>query len=149
LPGATPTHFLKTITKTEAAPGATGDHEVTMPLGNELVAVLLRETTFPTTSSNVYGVEVASMLVDEREFGYTAAGAECLVGDLGLRVDGQVGDNAASGNILPPKVVWLDFDPQGDGRFLLDTKGKSSVKLRLNMGVNEATKITTLERVAV
>jgi hypothetical protein len=149
LPGASPSHYLKTVTKTEAAPGATGDHEVVLPLGNEIVAILLRETTFPGASSHTYGVEVATVLVDEKEYGYASAGAECLTGDLGLRLDGQSGDIAASGEVLPDNVVWLDFDPLLDGRYLLDTKGKSSVKMRLNMGVNEATNITTIERVAV
>jgi len=149
LPGASPSHYLRCITKTEAAPGATGDHEVGLPIGNEIVAVLLRETTFPGASSHVYGVEVATVLVDEKEYGYAAAGAECLTGDLGLRLDGQSSDIAASGEVLPDNVVWLDFDPTGNGDYLLDTKGRASVKMRLNMGVNEATNITTIERVAI
>jgi hypothetical protein len=149
LPDAHPTHYIKCITKVEAAPGAVGPHEVALPMGNEIVAVQLRETTFPGASSHTYGVEEAAVLVDEQEYGYSAAGAECLVGDLGLRVDGQSGDIAASGLVLPYNTVWLDYDPRGDGQYLLDTKGRSSVKLRLNMGVNEATNITTIERVAV
>jgi hypothetical protein len=149
LPDAKPTHYIKCVTKTEAAPGAVGDHEVVLPLGNEIVMIQLRETTFPGASSHVYGVEQAAVLVDEQEYGYSAAGAENLVGDMGLRVDGQSGDIAASGLVLPYCTVWLDFDPRGDGQYLLDTRDKKSVKMRLYMGVNEATNITVVERVAV
>jgi hypothetical protein len=43
----------------------------------------------------------------------------------------------------------MDFDPNGDSEWLIDTAGKSSVKLNLNMGVNEATSLTVMELVAV
>ena len=148
LVGASPTHHMKTTMLTAAAPGATGDRDIDLPIGNELIAVQIRMTTFPTTSSHTYGVDVAKILVDNKEFGYSAARAQCMVGDMMLRVDGQHGSIAAQGNIQPSKIVWMDYDPAGNGMFLLDTKGKSRVNLRLNMGVDEATYITILERVA-
>jgi len=149
MPGANPSHHLRAGLHVIAAPGATGDNDVDLPIGNEIIALQLRMTTFPATDSHVYGVENARVLVDNKEFGYAAARAQCLVADGIFRLDGQSGDIAAAGSILPVNQVWLDYDPHGDGNWLLDTKGKSSVKLRLNMGVNEATNLTVIERVAL
>ncbi len=148
LPGATPSHYLKCIMSTIVAPGATGDNDYELPIGNEIVCVQLRLTTIPTTSSHTYGVDNARVLVDNAEFGYASARAQCLQADHVFIADHQHGAIAAQGVDQVDNVLWLDFDPARDGRFLLDTKGRSSVKLKLNMGVNEATYCTLLERVA-
>jgi len=149
LPGATPTHWLRTRTMTVVAPGATGDNEVSLPIGSEIVAIQLRMVTFPTTSSHVYGVEKIAIEVDEAEEGYSAAVAQCLVGDGIFRCGGKPMNMLLQQQQLPANIVWVDYDPLGDGQFLLDTKGKSAVKARLDMGVNEAVYMTTIERVAV
>jgi len=149
LVGAQPTHFMRSTLLTVVAPGATGDNDVELPIGNEIICVQMRLTTIPGASSHTYGVDNARILVNDREFGYAAARAQCLQADRVFRVDGQHSTIGAQGVDQSDNVLWLDFDPAGDGRFLLDTKGRSSVKLRLNMGVDEATKVTLLERVAV
>jgi len=149
LPDANPTHYLRSRMATLAAPGATGDRDFELPLGAEMVMMQLRMTTFPTTSSHTYGVDKVSVKVDEVEHGYAAADVHGLIADGVFHVDGQSGDIAAAGNILPANQVWLDYDPHGDGQYLLDLKGKSSAKLTLEMGVNEATYLTMLERVSV
>lgn len=149
LPDANPTHFIRSRMATLAAPGATGDRDYELPLGAEMVMMQLRMTTFPATSSHTYGVDKVAVKVDEVETGYAAADVHALVADGILHVDGQADTIAASGNILPANQVWLDYDPNRDGQYLLDLKGKSSAKLTLEMGVNEATYLTMVERVAV
>jgi len=149
LVGATPSQYLKTTQLVVVAPGATGDNNIELPIGNKIVCVQIRMTTFPGASSHTYGVDVAKILVDNKEFGYSAARAQCLTGDMIFRVCNQPGDIAAQGEIQPDNIVWLDYDPQGDGQWLLETAGKSSVKIRMTMGVNEATTLTIAELVAV
>ena len=149
LVGATPQRYLKCVQSALAAPGATGDRDWDLPIGNKIVAIQLRMTTFPAASSHTYGVDVAKILVNNKEFGYSAARAQCLTGDMIFRIDNQPGDIAAQGEIQPDNIVWLDYDPRGDGEYLLDTAGKSSVKARLNMGVNEATQAVIMELVDV
>lgn len=144
---ATPQHYLKTTMATVSAPGATGENDYDLPIGNEIVALQIRMTTFPGASSHTFGVDVAKVLVNNQEYGYSAARALCLVGDLIHRIDTQHGSIAAQGAINPDNVVWLDYDPRGNGEFLLETEGKSSVKLRMDMGVDEATYVTIMERV--
>jgi hypothetical protein len=149
MPGATPSKYLKTITKTVSAPGATGNNDVALPIGNQIVAIQLRMTTFPTTSSHTYGVDDASILKDNTEYGYVGNVAQCLVGDGIFRMGAPGITIAAQGNLTPPNVVWLDFDPAHNDGFLLETAGASDLVARLNMGVDEATYLTTLELVAV
>jgi len=149
LVGATPSQFLKTTQLVVVAPGATGDNDKELPIGNKIVCVQIRMTTFPGASSHTYGVDVAKIMVNNKEFGYTAARAHCLIGDMINRIDNQPGDIAAQGEIQPDNIVWLDYDPHGDGQWLLETEGKSSVKIRMTMGVNEATTLTIMELVSV
>lgn len=149
LPDANPTHFLKAVMSTVSAPGATGDNDWPLPEGNEIIAIQIRMTTWPGASSHAWGVDMARVLVNNKEYGYAAARAQCLVGDLIHHYDTQHGNIAAQGLIQPANVVYLDFDPRHDNQYLLDTVGKTSVKLRMEMGVDEATYVTVLERVAV
>ena len=46
LPDATPSKYLKTTLKTITAPGATGENDVGLPIGNEIVAIALRMTSY-------------------------------------------------------------------------------------------------------
>lgn len=149
LPGASPGYYMKSVMHTISAPGATGDNEYDLPIGNKLIAMLIRMTTFSQASSHAYGVDMVHTLVDNKEIGYASARTQCLVADMATRLDGQTGIIAAQGALLPANTVFVDFDPLGDGNFLLDTAGKSRVHTVLEMGVDEATYLTTLEQVAI
>ncbi|HJX61858.1 MAG TPA: hypothetical protein VJ578_04745 [Dehalococcoidia bacterium] len=149
LPDAAPSHYLRSRTMTKPASGVLGDNDFPLPIGEEIVALQLRETTFPATSSHAYGVDKISIEVDEVEQYYSAATAECLIADGIFRHGGKPLNMLLQQQQLPTNIVWVDFDPTGNGEYLLQTKGKSSVKAVLEMGVNEATYITVLERVAV
>ena len=149
LVGAAPTRYLKSVMSPLSAPGAVGDREWDLPIGNKIVALLLRLTTFSQASSHSYGVDLVKTLVNNKEFGFSAARTQCLVGELINRTDGQSSVIAAQGALLPADMVFVDFDPNGDGQWLLETAGKSRVHAILEMGVNEATYGTVLELVDV
>lgn len=149
LPDANPQRYLKTVLKTITAPGATGDADTDLPIGNKIVALQLRMTTFPGASSHAYGVDDVTVLKDNSEEGYVGNVAQSLVADGIHRIDGQSGTIAASGDVLPLDVVWVDYDPNSDGEYLLQTKGASSLVARLTMGVDEATFMTVMELVDV
>lgn len=149
LMGATPAHYLKTVMQTVSAPGATGDNDVDLPIGNDIVALNIRMTTFPAASSSTYGVDSVKILIDNVEYGYSHAQAECLIADMMFRMHNVATDLAAQADIQPDNTLWIDFDPHGDDQWLLKTAGKSSVKARFNMGVDEATHVTVLELVSV
>lgn len=149
LPGATPRQYLKTTMMEVTAPGKLGDNDIELPLGNKIIAIQVRMTTVPTTAGHVYGVNEMRLLVDNSEFGYANAKAECLMGERMFKLEGAVSTMLLQQLILPENIVWMDYDPHGDGNWLLETAGKSSVKIRLNMGVDEATFLTLMELVNV
>ena len=147
LPGATPSRYLKSTMKTVTAPGATGNNDVDLPIGNELVALILRLTTWYAASTHALGVENAKLLVNNNEYGYRDARIHCLVGDLINLYETQHGNIAAQGLEPQAHTVFMDFDPTKDDKFIIDTAGKTSMKLRLDMGVDEAAYVSILELV--
>jgi phage FluMu protein gp41 len=147
--GANPTRYLKSSMKTVAAPGATGENEVELPIGNKIACVQVRMTTFPATSSHTYGVAGIKLKKNDDEYGYANARAHCLVGDGIFHQNSLPRDIAAFGDILPANVIWLDYSPDHSDNFLLETKGASRVHLVLDMGVDEATYISIFELVEV
>ena len=149
LPGANPSHYVKAVMATVSAPGATGENDYTLPQGNQIIAIQMRLTTWPGASSHAWGVDLAKVLVNNKEFGYASARAQCLQGDLIFHYDTQHGNIAAQGLIKPENILYLDFDPAHNDEYLLETAQASSVKLRMEMGVDEATYVTVIEKVAV
>ena len=149
LPEAHPTHYMRTRQMTISAPGATGDNEWTLPLGNELIAVQIRMTTFPTVTALATGVNKVELAIDEVEHYYTAAMAECMMGENIFHTGGSPTTMLLQQLLLPPNIVYMDFDPSRDGRYLLDLKNAKSAKIIAEMGVDEATNITVIERVPV
>lgn len=149
LVGATPSHYLKTTLMTVPAPGKLGENDVELPLGNEIIALQIRRTSGPADTTHVYGVDGVSILKNNKQFGYASAQAECLDADIGLRMGGLRSTQLLQQLLVPEKMFWMDFDPNGDNEWLLGTQNATSMKLRLNMGVDEATYVTLLERVAV
>ena len=149
LPNATARRFLKSVMQIVTAPGATGDNDVELPIGNDILAILMRLTTWPGASTHTYGVDGVTVKVDEEEYGYSFARAQCLSGDLIHHYDTQHGAIAAQGIIVPTGQLIVDYDPLKDGSYALETRGKSRVHMVLNMGVDEVTYVTPLELVAV
>ncbi len=149
LVGAKPRRYLKTTMMTVPAPGRTGENDIELPQGNKIVAIQIRMTTFPTTVTDLYGVQEARVLVNNKEYGYASAKAPCLVGDAIFRLGGVPSTMLLQQLLNPLNTVWLDFDPAHNDEYLLETKGNSSTKLRLDMGVDEATYVTLLELVDV
>lgn len=149
LVGAAPTRYLRTLRKALSAPGATGVFEFELPTGNKLVSVQFRLVTVPAASSHTYGVNVAKLMVNNKEYGYTAADMMIMCGERGSRIGGANATIAAQGLGPLELQAWMDFDPQGNDDWLVDTAGKDSVKLSLDYGVNEAVNLTTMELVAV
>jgi hypothetical protein len=145
LVGASPERWLKTYRKALSAPGATGEHEFELSIGNQLVCCQFRLVTVPTTSSHAYGIDVVKLLIDNREYGIASADMMCLMGERSRRCGDPVATIAAQGLSPLELIAWLDFDPVGNDEWLIDTSGKNSVKLNLNYGVNEACNLTTLE----
>ena len=149
LPDATPASYLKSTILSIAAPGATGENDVDLPIGNDLAAVLIGMASFPGTSEFLFGADDLRLLVDNKEMNIVSSKAPELAGEMITRVSGTTRATAAQGGLIPNTYIWMDFDPTQDGSYMVDTRGASRVHLRLNMGVNEALNIVPVEIVQV
>jgi len=149
LPEATPETFVKSTLMNIAAPGATGDNDIDLPIGNRIAKLIMFSTTVPGASSHTWGINEARVLMNNTEYGYVSAKAKCLHGMLSCFGLGKTHDIAAYGDIIPNNYFVLDFDFWAMDQYLLETAGASSLKTRLNMRVNEAAKIIISEIVDV
>lgn len=131
--GASPKQWLK-MTTLSKTPAAAGEMDVDIPIGNRLVNLMLWATTVPTGTAWTATMDWVKLLRDNQEEQIAKANWECAHGDL-LQKIGYLGDHgAAYGVDLLSLYGLLDFDPVNDGNYLVDTKGASSMKLRVNAG---------------
>lgn len=165
---AKPSKFLKatTISKT---PTATGDHDVDLPLGNLIAGTLLFGTTVPTGASYNASIGQLRLLLDNVEAFYARANWETLHNEQMRRVTegaqhlthqhlenlaGAYTQNVVSGNNnaatgFYDSYAYLDFDPWTDDAWLLDTKGRARVHLRINADVADAIRVIPIELIDV
>lgn len=149
LPGASPTRHIKADLLTIVAPGATGDNDVNLPIGNEIDGIIFYSTTFPSTSSHVYGINEISIRVDNRERYIAQCKTASLIGEMGTELHTLPRDIAAFGQVFPKNYFWMRFNTDRMDNYTFNSQGLSSFVARLNMGVNEASKIipVQLERI--
>jgi hypothetical protein len=165
---AKPTQFLKytTIAKT---PSATGDHDTDLPIGNKIAHAMLFGTTAPTGASLNASITQLRLLIDNVEAYYARSNWETLHNEMQRRV--QEGVQASPHNHLEntagayaqnaltdrdqavlgffDNYALLDFDPNTDDNFLLDTVGRARIHLRINAGVADAIRIIPAELIQV
>ena len=145
--GATPEKYLK-VTSKSTTPTATGDVDVELPIGNLLAAVLFYSTTVPTSTVWTTTVDKVKLLIDNVEFDYASANWESLHGNILNRGGYAGGYAAASGDDQIVKYALLDLMPNEGDELLVDTKGKSSVKVRVTAGDTNAFRTLPLELAA-
>lgn len=166
---AKPTQYLKytTISKT---PTATGDHDVDLPIGNRLAGVVGFSTTPPSGTSFNASLGQMRLLLDNVEGWYAKTNFESLQGSNAMRVNDSpltavhshlentgalYTQNAETGGNHPTASFWdqyvfLDLDPLHDDQWLVDTKGRARVHLRINQEPTaDAIRLLPLELVSV
>lgn len=142
--GATPKRHLKVGTLIRAV-GGTGELDQDVPIGNPYAGMLLFSTTIPTTTAWTTTLEWIKLKKDNVEFWIARTKWDALHGDF-LRRIGYLGDHSAAwGDDLLANYAWLEFDPHGDDRFLVPTKGASSMKLVIYAGDANPWRVLPLE----
>jgi len=161
---ATPKQFLKYTGKT-ATPAATGEMDVDLPIGNDLLGILLYSTTVPTGTAWTTTIDYLKLMLDNVEYMYAKSNWETLHNELCFRVDECVQnaghkhlENTATAytqnadtdeqEVHQPffdNYAYLDFDPLENDEYLLPTEGRASVKLRVNAGDTNAMRIMPVE----
>ena len=145
LPEATPTRHLVSTLFSITDPGAAGEQDIDLPIGNDLLAVLMRLAAFPDTTDFFFTVDDIRLLVDNMERGIASAKTVELLGEMMARVNGTVRSTPLQGGLIPNKSLWMDFDPTRDGAYMIDTRGASRVHLRANYGEAGAIFVAPLE----
>lgn len=168
MPDATPEQFVKAMTKTKT-PTATGWHEVDFPIGNPIFGALLFGTTVPTGTSWDASIARLSVLLDETE----AYNRETPWEHLHLALAGRIespwdfgfhthlenlgatyAQNAESGPPSDAESVitnygLLDFDPQRNDEWILETAGRGRVHLNIYADVADAIRVIPMELIKV
>jgi len=144
--GAAPARFLKTTTLSKT-PSATGWMDVDIPIAYVYAGFILWSTTIPTTTAWTTTIDQVKLLLDNTEADYSLSNWEALRCDLTTRIGQRPGRIAAYGDDHIANYALLDLCPNGDDRFLLDSKGLSSLKIRVNAGDTNALRVIPLELV--
>ena len=145
LPDATPARHLVSTLFSIVDPGAAGEQDIDLPIGNDLLAVLIRLAAFPGATEFLFTVDDIRLLVDNMERGIASAKTVELLGEMMARVNGTVRSTPLQGGLIPNKSLWMDFDPTRDGAYMIDTRGASRVHLRANYGEAGAIFVAPLE----
>ncbi len=162
----TPTHFLK-YTTSQRTLTATGRQRMPLPIGNDILGVMLFDPSDETDSTNSYAFGKIKIMRDNVEQYYAESNWESLRETMGRKIPGyhlrfghihaqaatdtNVGQEQETTADQPPlQYGYLDFDPLGDGYYALDSRGASALDLDLNSDVSSGTvRIMPLERLAV
>lgn len=175
---AKPKEYEKWVQVTQTN-GAVGDADVDLvATGNAVRGVLLFGTTPFAGSSPAPSWGRLKVLLDNQEVGFGSTDFEvaqmlhCLWGRQPPAYDGHTHrvDTADAGSTTKTlsgphnigagiagatdinswnQYAFLDFDPTGDDAHSLDTKGKSSLKLRANFETADAVRVVPVEVVKV
>lgn len=159
-----PKQFTKmtTISKT---PAAAGEHDVDLPIGNAILGVGLFATTVPTGASTNRSLGEMRLLVDNIEQKIGKSNWEAFKQESDMRYpfiptyDRHTHTQNAAADVVTGGPLWgiignnqyayIDFDPLGDGRYALQTRGRSRINFRINSeGVNDAIRVIPVELIA-
>jgi hypothetical protein len=165
LPGATP-DFVQKVTTLAQTFAAVGQNDLELPIGNVLRGVLMFGTTAYTGAAPAPTLGELSVMVDNKQYGYSASDFEVCRGLLGMAgvpfpPDGRHihSVNAAGAgreDTLEPEIgasiddnyALLSFDPTMDDEYALDTAGRGRINVRCDAEAAEAVRALPIERVA-
>lgn len=148
LPEAGPKQYVKVTTLTKT-PTAVGLHDVNLPIGNKFIGIVLQATSVPIGVAWTKSISYVQMLVNNVEYNYAKANWESLHGMLLNKIGHREPYDLDADHDHYMDAALLDFDPLGDDRYLLDSKGFASLKLRIYADIANKIQLHPIELVAV
>lgn len=150
-----PVQFLKYTTLTRAL-AATGRQKIPLPIGNDLLGLLLFDPTDEVDATETYAFGKVKILKDNVEQYYASSNWEALAADMAVRVQnlmtafghthvqaaadtGVGGDGFRDADRPPIQYGFMDFDPLKDGSYSLETAGASALDLDMDSDVSSGT----------
>lgn len=165
---ANPESFLK-ITQNGKIMQTGGANEIELPIGNDLLGVLLRAATYPTGASNNSSMAEVALEVDNVEVGISKTQWHGLQGEMGRHIgdwmaypahvhtENTAAAYAQNASTLGGRVDiamlqqygYIDFDPLMDESYALKTAGAAKVNLAIKSDVTDASNsfAVTVEKV--
>ncbi len=167
LPEAAPSRYLR-VTTLSVTPTAAGEMDIELPIGNLISNVLFFGTTIPLADANTQTLTYSQLLIDNQRRWFSHTNYECWrqLAAMRFRPPTEHGyhfhqlDSAAYAQYMDTSVVkyrndrslqhlmW-DFDPTGDGMYILNTAGASDVVARVYAGDTNAIRVLPCELVNV
>jgi hypothetical protein len=102
----------------------------------------------PTGTATTKTINSVKMLGDNKENMFSLANWESLHGELLNRVGHREGYDGSADNDDIRQYALMDFSPEYNDNFLVDTKGFANLKLRINAGDTNVLRVIPLEIVA-
>ncbi|MBA7480457.1 hypothetical protein ES707_15914 [subsurface metagenome] len=152
IPMAAPEQFIK-MTTLARTPTATGQFDIELPIGNEISELVLWGETIPAATVDTATIDKMEILVDNINRFYSEANIETIhnmagrmfaaPGYNGFHVHRLTAAAFAQWDDTSPVIpadhaishhLHLPFDIFRDGRFALQTAGKSDVIVRIDAG---------------
>jgi hypothetical protein len=146
-----PARFVKYTTQTRTI-AATGRQKIPLPIGNEILGLLLFDPNDEVDSTTTFGMTKVKLLKDNVEQYYAESSWRSLREAMVRRVNnwtlgwGHFHAQAAANTVTgeeqmtvadrpPLQYGFLDFDPLKDGSYSLETAGAASLDLDIDAGV--------------
>lgn len=145
LPDASPEQFLR-MTTLSFTPSVAGEHDIELPIGNPISELVLYGEIKPAGIVDEVSLSYLQILVDNYRRFYSHTNFETVHNMAGRmrcppgywmahthwsEADAGLTGPQFAGNHLLSHYVHLPFDIFGDGRYALETAGKSDVILRV------------------
>ncbi len=146
--GATPKRYLKVTTLTQTMTSGV-DNDVELPIGNQIAGLLIYSTTIPTGGVFTTTAGKMRMLIDNVEKMFAATNWESLHGEVISRLGHREAYDASADNDDVANYALMDFSPNGTDDFIVETKGKSSLVLKITAGDANAVRVLPVELVTM
>jgi hypothetical protein len=163
---AAPGQYLKYTPQSQTA--VVGQFDQALPIGNPYVALVFFDTGIATLDTGLSSWGTVKLLKDNVEQYYPLSDAQTLAGMLNMRM-GQafpewghvhatidaIAAGALTSDFKTPVsqglrgYFMMDFDPNGDDMYLMETAGAADIKLRAVGTSATAVRVTPVELVKV
>lgn len=146
IPEAQPARFLKAVSLQRALTAT--DFDFPLPVGNPYVGLLVREPTLADAGITTGTVRQYRLLVDHTEMYVAASRFESGRDQFEAKVK-DFEEYTALPLAALANFNYLDFDPNKNDAFLLETDGRADVRLRFELDNNGTPVCTPIELVTV
>lgn len=144
MPEAKPKQYLKATTLALTVVAGI-ENDIALPIGNRYAGLLLFSTTVPATTVFLATIAKVRLLLNNLEKYFSSANWDSLHGGLISRIGEMAQYDLSADYDDLNHYALMDFTPNNEDNFLLDSKGASSLVLKILGGDAAAVRVIPLE----